>query len=279
MCPLSDFIPNRAIYNAGLNLNAKSLIRFVMVNGDGQVNGLTGLMLFFAIDPPNIDNDRKGKVVWEMVGCIPRHFFMMWLAVHIRLKTHDTMGVWEKKDDMVCAFCKSVPDSHNHLFLSVIILKSQQFASTLSSHDTCFTQVMFFMHEGLQQARARIYDVPSAIEILLTGMYERLPKRVQGVATLGYQGYHTMWRILHLEVLVGETSGPVKLEEMRRFVLVDDLERRMAASDTPFTTLYIILHEFCVPLIIDTVIRQIQALRIGRWKDVIRFELISDGQG
>ncbi|GJX31020.1 RNA-directed DNA polymerase, eukaryota, reverse transcriptase zinc-binding domain protein [Tanacetum coccineum] len=28
----------------------------------------------------------------------------------------DTMGVWEKKDDMVCAFCKSVPGSHNHLF-------------------------------------------------------------------------------------------------------------------------------------------------------------------
>nr|GEW94096.1 F-box/LRR-repeat protein 25-like [Tanacetum cinerariifolium] len=71
-----------------------------------------------------------------------------------------------------------------------------------------------------------------------------------------------MWRILHLEVLVGETSGLVKLEEMRRFVLEEDLERRMAASDTLFTTLYTILNEFCVPLIMDTVIRQIQALRI-----------------
>nr|GFB58901.1 mediator of RNA polymerase II transcription subunit 14 [Tanacetum cinerariifolium] len=86
-----------------------------------------------------------------------------------------------------------------------------------------------------------------------------------------------MWRILHLEVLVGETSGPVKLEEMRRFVLGDDLERMMAASDTPITTLYTILHEFCVPLIMDTIIRQVQALRIGRWKDAIWFELISDG--
>nr|GFC00651.1 mediator of RNA polymerase II transcription subunit 14 [Tanacetum cinerariifolium] len=101
--------------------------------------------------------------------------------------------------------------------------------------------------------------------------------RVQGVATLGYRGYLTMWRILHLEVLVGETSGPVKLEETRRFVLGDDLERRMAVYDTLFTTLYTILHEFCVPLIMDIVIRQIQALRIGRWKDAIRFELISDG--
>nr|GEZ71459.1 ubiquitin-activating enzyme E1 1-like isoform X2 [Tanacetum cinerariifolium] len=101
--------------------------------------------------------------------------------------------------------------------------------------------------------------------------------RVRGVATLGYQGYLTMWRILQLEVLVGETSGLVKLEEMRRFVLGDDLERRIAASDTPFTTLYTILNEFCVSLIMDTVIIQIQALRIGRWKDAIQFELISDG--
>nr|GEV09962.1 hypothetical protein [Tanacetum cinerariifolium] len=53
-------------------------------------------------------------------------------------------------------------------------------------------------------------------------------------------------------VLVGETSGPVKLEEMRRFVLGDDLERMMAASDISFTTLYTILNEFCAPLIMDT---------------------------
>ncbi|GJU12042.1 mediator of RNA polymerase II transcription subunit 14 [Tanacetum coccineum] len=86
-----------------------------------------------------------------------------------------------------------------------------------------------------------------------------------------------MWRILHLEVLVGETSCPVKLEETRRFVLGDDLERRMVASDTPFTTLYTIFHELYVPLIMDTIIRQVQALRIGIWKDAIRFELISYG--
>nr|GEX52726.1 F-box protein At5g03100-like [Tanacetum cinerariifolium] len=55
--------------------------------------------------------------------------------------------------------------------------------------------------------------------------------RVRGVATLGYRGYLTMLRIFHLEVLVGETSGPVKLEEMRRFVLGDDLECIMAASE------------------------------------------------
>ncbi|GJX70312.1 leucine-rich repeat protein [Tanacetum coccineum] len=178
MCPLSDFIPNRAIYNAGLNLNAKSLIPFLMVNGDGQVP---------------------------------------------------------------------------------LIQYSQQLASTLSSHETCFTQAadsMFCMHEGLQQAHARIYDVLSAIEILLTGTYERLPKCTEDVGE---------FKVL-LPLVIGDTL------QCGKYCIL-----RMAAFDTPFTTLYTILHEFCVPLIMDIVIRQIQALRIGRWKGDIRFELISYG--
>ncbi|CAI9781699.1 unnamed protein product [Fraxinus pennsylvanica] len=228
--------------------------------------------------------------------------------------------------NVLSKWCQQVP----------LIRYCQQLASTLSSHDTCFTQAadsMFFMHEGLQQARAPIYDVPSAIEVLLTGTYQRLPKCIEDVGTqgtlnadqqspalrkldalvrskllevslpreitevkvsdgvallrvdgefkvlvtLGYRGHLSMWRILHLELLVGEKGGHVKLEESRRRALGDDFERRMAASENPFMTLYSILHELCVALVMDTVIRQVQALRQGRWKDAIRFELISDG--
>lgn len=217
-----------------------------------------------------------------------------------------------------------------------LIQYCQQLTSTLSNHDTCFTQAadsLFFMHEGLQQARAPAYDVPSAIQVLLTGNYQRLPKcvediGVQGVlteeeqgpvirkldalvrsklleesipkefsevkvsdgtvmlrvngefkvlVTLGYRGHQSLWRILHLELLVGEKSGPIKLEQSRRHLLGDDLERRMAAIESPFSTLYLVLHELCVALTMDTVIRQVQVLRQGRWKDAIRFELISDG--
>ncbi|KAJ8770274.1 hypothetical protein K2173_012744 [Erythroxylum novogranatense] len=223
-------------------------------------------------------------------------------------------------------WCQQVP----------LIQYCQQLQSTLSSHDACFTQAadsLYFMHEALQQARAPIYDVPSAIEVLLTGSYGRLPKcmadvgnqntlseyeqkpalkkldslvrsklleaslpkeisevkitngtallRVNGefevLVTLGYRGHLSMWRILHMELLVGERSGFVKLEELRRHALGDDLERRMAGAENPFSILYSVLHELCVALIMDTVIRQVQALRQGRWKDSIRFELISDG--
>lgn len=223
-------------------------------------------------------------------------------------------------------WCQQVP----------LIQYCQQLASTLSSHDTCFTQAadsLFFMHEGLQQARAPIYDVPSATEILLTGTYERLPKCVEDISiqgtltedqqknalkkleilvrskllevslpkeisevkvtdgtallrvdgefkvlvTLGYRGHLSLWRILHLELLVGERRGPVKLEEVHRHALGDDLERRMAAAENPFTTLYSILHELCISLVMDTVLKQVHSLRQGRWRDAIRFDVISDG--
>ncbi|RAL49014.1 hypothetical protein DM860_001334 [Cuscuta australis] len=228
--------------------------------------------------------------------------------------------------NVLAKWCQQVP----------LIQYCQQLASTLSSHDTCFTQAadsLFFMHEGLQQARAPIYDVPSATEILLTGSYLRLPKciddmsmqstlnedqqkpalkkldvlvrsklldvslpkeitevkvsdgtvllRVDGefkvLVTLGYRGHLSMWRILHLDLLVGERSRMIKLEESRRHALGDDLERRMANAEHPFMTLYSIMHELCIALVMDTVIRQVQTLRQGRWKDAIRFELISDG--
>lgn len=228
--------------------------------------------------------------------------------------------------NVLAKWCQQVP----------LIQHSQQLASTLSNHDMCFTQAadsLFFMHESLQQARAPSYDVPSAIEVLLTGNYQRLPKCVESIGiqstltvdqqkpalkkldalvrskllevtlpkeisevkvsdgtailrvdgefkvlvTLGYRGHLTMWRILHLELLVGERSGLMKLEESRRHVLGDDLERRMAAAENPFISLYSVLHELCIALVMDTVIRQVQSLRQGRWKDAIRFELVSDG--
>ncbi|AES61655.2 mediator of RNA polymerase II transcription subunit 14 [Medicago truncatula] len=207
-----------------------------------------------------------------------------------------------------------------------LIQHCQQLSSTVSNHDMCFTQAadsLFFMHEGLLQARAPVYDIPSAIEILLTGSYECLPKCIDDVGsqyaltqdkqkpalkkldmlvrskllevslpkelsdirvsdgtamvkvdgefqvllTLGYRGHMSLWRILHLELLVAEKNKPVKLEELRRHVLGDDLERRMAAAENPFSILYSVLHELCVVLVMDTVIRQVQFLRHGRWKD------------
>uniref|UniRef100_A0A0A9DNB8 Mediator of RNA polymerase II transcription subunit 14 n=1 Tax=Arundo donax TaxID=35708 RepID=A0A0A9DNB8_ARUDO len=177
---------------------------------------------------------------------------------------------------VLAKWCQQVPLVHY----------CQQLASTLYSHETCFTQtadILFFMHEGLQMARAPIFDVPFATEVLRTGSYRRLPKCIEeigiqntlfqderrptlkklntlvrgklletslpkeisevsvtdGIAnirvdgefkvllTLGYRGHFSLWRVLHMELLVGEKTGPIKLEETRRYALSDDIERRL----------------------------------------------------
>ncbi|KAJ9536620.1 hypothetical protein OSB04_un000169 [Centaurea solstitialis] len=56
------------------------------------------------------------KSVW-FKGCIPKHSFCLWVACHDRLPTQDRIACWKHDPpDMVCAFCKLIPDSHSHLF-------------------------------------------------------------------------------------------------------------------------------------------------------------------
>ncbi|GJU07175.1 putative RNA-directed DNA polymerase, eukaryota, reverse transcriptase zinc-binding domain protein [Tanacetum coccineum] len=55
------------------------------------------------------------KHVW-FSQCIPRHAFILWMALKGRLKTQDRISRWIGADNMVCPFCKSCKDSHSHLF-------------------------------------------------------------------------------------------------------------------------------------------------------------------
>nr|GEX46926.1 hypothetical protein [Tanacetum cinerariifolium] len=148
ICPISNFILKRKIYYFRLSLKAK--VADVIDSGKCKwpkalCNEFDGLL---CIDPPIICEDKSDKIMWRTNSgrhinfsvfsvwydfregnqvvplpnlvwfsqCIPRHSFMMWLAVNGKLKTHDEMGVWERKEDLKCVFCKKVQDSHNHLF-------------------------------------------------------------------------------------------------------------------------------------------------------------------
>ncbi|XP_071687098.1 uncharacterized protein [Rutidosis leptorrhynchoides] len=72
----------------------------------------------------NSIRDRSPKVPWFPVvwftHCIPRHSFMLWLAMGENLKTQDKLRQWEMThgDPLVCSLCEVEPDSHNHLFFS-----------------------------------------------------------------------------------------------------------------------------------------------------------------
>ncbi|CAI9288725.1 unnamed protein product [Lactuca saligna] len=47
---------------------------------------------------------------------IPRHSFILWLAVQERLMTQDRMRFWDKNKNLYCVLCNKQPDSHSHLF-------------------------------------------------------------------------------------------------------------------------------------------------------------------
>jgi mediator of RNA polymerase II transcription subunit 14 len=62
--------------------------------------------------------------------------------------------------------------------------------------------------------------------------------------TLGYRGHISLWKTLHLEFLVGEKSGSVKLTEIQSFNIEDDLEHMMVEAKNLFAVLYLTCTSF-----------------------------------
>ncbi|GJT01522.1 putative RNA-directed DNA polymerase [Tanacetum coccineum] len=67
------------------------------------------------------------KVIWYdhvwFSQCVPRHSFILWMAIKGRLKTQDRISRWMNVQDMRCPFCKLCKDSYSHLFFSCTIAK------------------------------------------------------------------------------------------------------------------------------------------------------------
>ncbi|GJR06050.1 RNA-directed DNA polymerase, eukaryota, reverse transcriptase zinc-binding domain protein [Tanacetum coccineum] len=64
----------------------------------------------------------NGKVSWYKIvwhpNCIPKHTFILWIAVKKRLCTQDIMAKWYPSKVFKCSLCKKEPDSHDHLFFN-----------------------------------------------------------------------------------------------------------------------------------------------------------------
>ncbi|GJT75704.1 RNA-directed DNA polymerase, eukaryota, reverse transcriptase zinc-binding domain protein [Tanacetum coccineum] len=54
-------------------------------------------------------------IVWHP-NCIPKHTFIVWLAVKMKLSTQDKMLKWYLNRVFECSLCKKEADSHEHLF-------------------------------------------------------------------------------------------------------------------------------------------------------------------
>ncbi|PWA55517.1 reverse transcriptase zinc-binding domain-containing protein [Artemisia annua] len=60
---------------------------------------------------------RWSKLIWFSQN-IPKHAFLLWLAIQCKLPTQDKIRRWGNYDLMVCLLCYSDLDSHDHLFFN-----------------------------------------------------------------------------------------------------------------------------------------------------------------
>ena len=54
------------------------------------------------------------KHVW-FTQCIPRHAFILWMAIKGRLKTKERLSRWFHLNNNLCPLCSVCMDSHSHL--------------------------------------------------------------------------------------------------------------------------------------------------------------------
>ncbi|GJZ37313.1 hypothetical protein Tco_0583504 [Tanacetum coccineum] len=113
--PLADLISSKDIFREGFNKETK--VCDLVINGvlDWPTSWLTHTVW-------NTIRAHGTKVSWYdavwFSCCIPKHTVHLWLVIHRRLKTQDTLRHW---DNMIyvlvtCSLCENQPDSHDHIF-------------------------------------------------------------------------------------------------------------------------------------------------------------------
>ncbi|GKA74776.1 RNA-directed DNA polymerase, eukaryota, reverse transcriptase zinc-binding domain protein [Tanacetum coccineum] len=70
------------------------------------------------------------SVIW-FNQFIPKHGFILWLAIQKRLLTQDKMEKWNKGGQMLCGLCNTIRDSHEHLFFQCDFAKKKNVVDKL----------------------------------------------------------------------------------------------------------------------------------------------------
>ncbi|GKA59809.1 RNA-directed DNA polymerase, eukaryota, reverse transcriptase zinc-binding domain protein [Tanacetum coccineum] len=148
--PLCADITSREIYDAGLSIET-NIADFIMVCKDNWPEGwLDEFLVLHQYGFSRILNNRKNTIVWvnkegnEKLFSInniwkdmevedgkvdwynviwfnkniPRHAFVLWMALQGRLSTQDRIATWKPNDVMQCGFYEKCLDSVEHLFFS-----------------------------------------------------------------------------------------------------------------------------------------------------------------
>ncbi|GJV32892.1 RNA-directed DNA polymerase, eukaryota, reverse transcriptase zinc-binding domain protein [Tanacetum coccineum] len=118
-------------------------------SNDGKVGNFSAKAVWSDIIPvkPVVPWD---KIVWFSQN-IPRHSFILWLAINKKLKTQDKMVVWLRLDSLKCSLCNEVHDDHNHL-----------------SFGCRFSSSVWNFFKGLMKFKSAPNDVYQVLDFLLS---------------------------------------------------------------------------------------------------------------
>ncbi|KAJ9560832.1 hypothetical protein OSB04_005992 [Centaurea solstitialis] len=83
---------------------------------------------------------RWANLIWFSHG-IPRHAFILWLAIKERLRTLDRLNCWGLIQNPICVLCNDGVESHDHLFV-----------------DCCYVQEVWRCCEGLSGIEGLIFS-------------------------------------------------------------------------------------------------------------------------
>ena len=145
--PIGEYVTQRDMYDARIN-NTATVADLVNENGWLWPDSLTSKYPEILNIPVPTLNDSKDRVWWvtnnglkvkfttaqawldkrenwpkvewnEVVWfkqLIPKHSFVLWLAVQSKLLTQDRMEKWHPGGRLMCSLCNTRSDSHEHLF-------------------------------------------------------------------------------------------------------------------------------------------------------------------
>ncbi|GJZ84463.1 RNA-directed DNA polymerase, eukaryota, reverse transcriptase zinc-binding domain protein [Tanacetum coccineum] len=145
---LQSFITNRDVYNARRNTNmvVKDIVedgkckwpeewvvkypilllhenikldpgkedKIVWRSKDGKERKFNVSQVYFDLSSDN-EAVKWSNLVWFTQN-IPKHSFILWLAIQNKLSTQDKIKSWGSFDMMMCSLCNQDMDSHQHLF-------------------------------------------------------------------------------------------------------------------------------------------------------------------
>ncbi|GJV18760.1 RNA-directed DNA polymerase, eukaryota, reverse transcriptase zinc-binding domain protein [Tanacetum coccineum] len=145
---LDQVINHRALYD--VRLSARLTVKYLMgqSNWDWPVGWIDKFPVLLSMQKPKLEEhlrdnvlwrrrdgnlckfsvkqayldlleDTEDVVWWKMIWFsqnIPKHDFILWMAVLNKLATQDKIKHWSSFDVMRCSLCKKDTDSHSHLF-------------------------------------------------------------------------------------------------------------------------------------------------------------------